>query len=122
LNTYVREVHERREPLGLSIYRAHGRVERLSGAPEVRRALPWDDLLMVSRSELKAALDALGELAAQAEIFDRRAVHPWRGLAVEPGAPPRRDALEVDILDLRDVLDVLTFHLMNLAESTNDHA
>ena len=70
---------------------------------------------MVSRSELKAALDALGELAAQAESFDRRAVHPWRGLAVEPDAPPRRDALEADILDLRDVLDVLTSHLAEVA-------
>ncbi|MBI4636258.1 MAG: DUF4011 domain-containing protein, partial [Candidatus Rokubacteria bacterium] len=115
LNAYVRELHERREPLGLSIYQALGRSETLRGAPDVRVALPWDDPLAVSRPELKTALEALGDLAAQAEVFDRRATHPWRGLAVDPGAPPRRDALEADLLATRDALDGLEAHVAALA-------
>lgn len=38
LNGYVRELHERRDPLGVSIYQALGRFEKLRGAPEVRGA------------------------------------------------------------------------------------
>jgi very-short-patch-repair endonuclease len=119
LNAYVRELHARREPLGLSIYQALSQLEKRRDAPEVRGALPWSDPLGVQRSELKAALEALGELAAQAEIFDRRATHPWRGLAVEPGAPPRRDVLEADLLATRDWLATLAPHLAAVASFWN---
>ncbi len=114
LNAYVRELHQRREPLGLSIYQALGRSEKLRGAPEIRGALPWDDPLTISRAELKAAVEALVDLAAQADIFDRRATHPWRGLAFGPSEPPRRDAIEADLLTMRNALERLAAHVTAL--------
>ncbi len=115
LNSYVRDLHERQEPLGLSLYEVFGRAERLRGAEDVRASLPWTDLLTVSRSELNAACDALSDLGAQADVFDARSTHPWRGLAVNPEAPPRRDALEVDLLVVRETLATLARHLESVA-------
>ncbi len=115
LNTYVRQLHEVREPLGLSIFQALGLAERLRGASDVRGPLPWSDPPAVSRPDLKRAVEALRDLAAQAEIFDRRVAHPWRGLVVETDAPPRRDALEIDLIATRDAVDALTAQLAGLA-------
>jgi very-short-patch-repair endonuclease len=111
LNAYVRELHKRWEPLGLSIYQVLGRVEGLLDAPPVRGPLPWDDPLAVSRPDLRAAIEALNELAAQADVFDVRSAHPWRGIVVDPGAPPRRDALEGDLLELHRTLEALALPL-----------
>jgi len=112
LNTYVRELHERRNPLGLSLYQAVGRVEKLRSEPEIHAPLPWHDPLKVTRSELNAALEALRDLASQADVYDARVSHPWRGLTIDPTKPIRREALEEDVRVLRRALQTL---LPNLA-------
>jgi very-short-patch-repair endonuclease len=115
LNTYVLELHVRRAPLGLSIYQAIGRAERLRREAEVRAPLPWDDPPTVRREELNAALDALADLGAQAEVFDGRASHPWRGLGVDPSRPVRRELIENDLLRVQDGLRALHAQVGNLA-------
>jgi very-short-patch-repair endonuclease len=98
LNDYVRQLHERREPLGLSVYQAIGKVAKLSDAPSVGiHALPWEDPTAVSRTDLRSAIDALDELASQADVFDARGNHPWRGLTVEKGGI-LEDALELALM------------------------
>lgn len=95
LNDYVVELHRHREPLGLSVYQAIGLVSKLHSAPTVStHALPWEDLLAVSRADLRAAIDILDELAAQAEVYDNRRAHPWRGFALPPESIVREDRLE----------------------------
>lgn len=101
LNDYVRQLHERREPLSLSVYQAIGKVAKLHDAPSVgAHALPWDDRTTVSRADLRSALDVLEELGAQAEVFDARSKHPWRGLVVEPSGI-REDALDLALTSTR---------------------
>jgi hypothetical protein len=41
LNEYVRALHERLEPLGLSAYEAIGKVAKLRSEPDILGALPW---------------------------------------------------------------------------------
>ena len=115
LNETVRELHRRREPLGLSAYQAIGRVERLRSEPEIRGPLPWDDPLKASRADLKEVVEALAELGSQAEVFDRRASHPWRGLAVLRETPVRREAIEATLMTVRDKGRALQTDLAGLA-------
>lgn len=114
LNAYVRELHEPRAPLGLSAYESIGKVEKLRVEPDVRGPLPWRDVLAVSRADLRAALDALSDLGSQADVFDGRASHPWRGLAVDTGTPVRRDLIESDLTAVRAALRALLGHLAHL--------
>jgi very-short-patch-repair endonuclease len=107
LNGYVRALHERRAPLDLSAYEVIGKGERRRGEADIRGPLPWADLLAVTRGDFRTVLDTLGDLAAQADVFDRRATHPWRGFAVDPGDPVRRDLLDSDLTALRAVLRIL---------------
>lgn len=95
LNAYVREVHERRQPLGLTLHQAFGRLERLRSAPEVRGQLPWSDPLLVTRAELAQATDAMADLAALSNVYDGRAAHPWRGFVPPPDLT--QPALEADL-------------------------
>jgi len=106
LTAYVRELHERREPLGLTVYRGIGKVAKLSAAPELRFTLPWEDPLAVTRDLLNDVLDALAELSAQASVFDARATHPWRGFAGSGGVR-EREAIEVDLRLVREGLEVI---------------
>jgi very-short-patch-repair endonuclease/DNA polymerase III delta prime subunit len=114
LNAYVRALHERRASFGHSAYEVIGKAERLRNEADVRGPLPWTDLLAVTRADFRAAVDALIDLGSQAHVFDRRELHPWRGLAVDPGRPVRRDLLESDLTAVRTALRTLLAHLSKL--------
>lgn len=116
LNEYVRELHRRREPLGRTIYQAIGKVERLRDAPDLRAPLPWEDPLVVTRSDLGSVLEALQDLAAQAPVFDGRTSHPWRGLAIQPGVAVRQEEIEADLATIRNSVRQLYEELTALAE------
>jgi len=109
LNAYVRELHTPRPPLQLTIYQALGAIEKLRNAPSIRGALPWKEPLEATRTLFRASLEALDDLAAQAAVFDGRAGHPWRGLWVADSKKPiDREALETDLLSLRDGVGKIT--------------
>lgn len=99
LNDYVLQLHERREPLSLSVYQGIGRVAKLHEIPDVTSgSLPWGDILRASRADLRAAVDLLDELGGQAGVFDLRGTHPWRGLIVDPTAGVDADVLKASLL------------------------
>jgi len=106
LNDYVIQLHQRREPLGLTIFQAIGKVAKLHAAPTLEApALPWENPLSVARGDLRAALDLLAELAAQAAVFDRRSSHPWRGLAAESDGDVRQEDLEQSLSKVEKLAD-----------------
>lgn len=115
LNEYVRALHARQEPLALTVYLAIGKAARLRGAPELRFTLPWTDPLLATRDELEAALAALDELRAQAEVFDGRATHPWRGYAGRGGDLAERESLEDALREIRSSVADLGTALRDLA-------
>jgi very-short-patch-repair endonuclease len=97
LNRYVQELHRTREPLGKTLYQGIGRAAKLGAAPEVRAPLPWADALTVSRDELIERCDLLNEVGAQANVFDVRATHPWRGFSANALTITDREQLEGDL-------------------------
>lgn len=101
LNEYVRALHERVEPLGLTPFQGIGRFARLRGAPEVRFALPWGEVLQVTRGQLGDILELVDDLAGQGDSFDGRATHPWRGLVLGTGGVAEREAVEAELVELR---------------------
>lgn len=79
LNNYINEIHRSRSPFDKTIYQSVGRLEKLHHIPAVDFDLPWLDVTEVSRQQFKEKLDVIESLAAQADIFDNRSTHPWRG-------------------------------------------
>ncbi|SPF34072.1 putative ATPase AAA [Candidatus Sulfopaludibacter sp. SbA4] len=79
LNSYVRALHRRVEPVGISAYQAIGRLVKRGDAPDVRTKLPWPDPTDATRADLDGCTDLLDELGSVADVFDRRREHPWRG-------------------------------------------
>jgi hypothetical protein len=59
--------------------------------------LPWADVLTVSRNELVERWDLLNELGAQANVFDVRANHPWRGFSATAVTITERERIEEDL-------------------------
>lgn len=122
LNRYVQELHRIREPLGRTLYQAVGRVARLAGAPEVRAALPWGKVSAVSRDEFAERSDLLTELGAQANIFDRREVHPWRGFSAAGVTISEREQIEEDlrtILGASNRIRGLITHLQTFVQTAD---
>ena len=79
LNEYVQEVHMTRQPLGITIYKAIGFAEKLHHVPTVEFDLPWADVLSTKREQLTEKTEILETLAVQAETFNNKSSHPWRG-------------------------------------------
>lgn len=97
LNRYVQELHQVRKPLGKTLYQVIGQTAKLAATPEVRAPLPWADVLTVSRNELVERCDLLNELSAQANVFDVRATHPWRGFSATAMTITDREQIEEDL-------------------------
>lgn len=116
LNEYVRQLHERREPLGLSVFAAIGRISKLADAPIVTPCfLPWENPLTTSRSDLRAKLDLLDELVPQSAIYDNQDSHPWRGLDVHLDHQLRKDTLETALINSREMAHQLIDFLQTLS-------
>lgn len=119
LNAYVQALHERIGPLAFTPYRAIGRVAALRDAPEVQVPLPWESVLEVTRDQLADVVEALDDLGAQAELFDGRARHPWRGLESQRLNLAEQEALERGLRRVRASADAARGHATALAL---DHA
>jgi hypothetical protein len=102
LNGYVRELHNRIEPLGLSIYQAIGKLAKLHKAPDIRAPLPQMDALAIDRQRLDDCTDALTQLGTMARVFDARTMHPWRGFTSEKIGLDAQEKIETVLQRLAD--------------------
>ena len=104
LNAYVRALHKQRSALGISAYRAHGRLSALQ--PETESRIHLSDVLSVTQEELVAIEAAYTALKARARVFEERRTHPWRGC-------------QISSYSLTAEAD-LRFHLEELLGAVND--
>jgi very-short-patch-repair endonuclease len=103
LNTYARELHATLQPLGLSVYRANAHRAHLEDVPDVRGALPWPNPLDASQNDFEQCIHALEEIAANAEIFDQRTTHPWRGFSPSQFGLVEQESLEASLRAVADL-------------------
>lgn len=79
LSEYVAAAHAVHAPLGISMYRAVGRLAKVRAAA----TLPWPgDPDLVTAADLEAASAALDRLAAASGAVGDPASHPWRDAAL----------------------------------------
>ncbi len=109
LNCYIRAVHRRVEPFGITAYQAIGRLEKLLAAPVIRAPIPWPDPLQTTRRNFDECCDLLEGIAAMADVFDRRDLSPWRGFS-----PPALGVQEQE--QTEDALAVLRKSAMAMGE------
>jgi len=121
LNDYVRELHKKTPPLDITAYQAIGKVARLDKSPDVRAPLPWSDLVEVSRAELDKRLDALADLGALADIFNKRKEHPWRGFRPSGGSVVQQEAIELDLREISATVLKISKYLEELASLISPH-
>lgn len=103
LNTYARELHATLQPLGLSVFRANAHLTHLEDVSDVRGALPWPNPLDASQNDFEQCIHALEEIAANAEVFDQRATHPWKGFSPRQFGLVEQESLEVSLRAVADL-------------------
>jgi very-short-patch-repair endonuclease len=78
LNAYVHELHARREPLGMTAYRAHGELARLERLKSSSRCTVADVHLR-DAAYLRRVTEALARLPACRSAIEEGTHHPWHG-------------------------------------------
>lgn len=116
LNSYVKEIHLPREPLGKTIYQAVGKLETLNNFVLLEFDLPWSDVTEVSRDQLAESIEALENLAVQSNIFDKKAYHPWRGFIAGSGQPISSDLIKKNLQIITDGIEDLKNSLEKLKD------
>lgn len=103
LNAYVRRLHERVEPLGISRFEAMGYCAKLKDAPEAPFDLPnihqWD------RARLKEAEERLAAWAGAMARVGPAEHHPWRGAGLAEAPLPVRQRLPEQISSLSAAIE-----------------
>jgi DNA polymerase III delta prime subunit len=77
LNSYVRALHEVRQPLGLSAYRVHGQLAALKVSGGSRCPIP--DVTRIDAEKLRRMTGLLSALPDCRTVIETHPAHPWQG-------------------------------------------
>ncbi len=113
LNDYVRALHDRVEPLGLSPFEAIGACLDLETAPEA--PVDLGDVTSWDRGRLEAAVEVVELLAAAVTRTGDPGEHPWRGVACTALGLADRQQLDRRLGAVQDALDHLDALARDLA-------
>jgi very-short-patch-repair endonuclease len=78
LNDYVRELHAPRQPLGMTVYKVHGELARLTRLTSTSRC-PVPKVLERDAAYLRQLVDLLARLPDCRTVIEGHDRHPWRG-------------------------------------------
>ena len=106
LNAYVGELHMRRSPLGMSVFRIHGELARLSRLSSRSHAgIPA--VLERDQDYVRRVTDLLGQLVACRAAVAAHDRHPWRGCRIEVDSPALADEIEYHFSRLAEACERL---------------
>ncbi|WP_425613631.1 AAA domain-containing protein [Anatilimnocola sp. NA78] len=108
LNDYVRSIHRRRPPLGLSPYELYGQVSRshrLGHAVKSRCDLPGIENL--DRLTFERWLELLARAQDSAEVIKSHRQHPWRGCYLKARTLTLSDDLDHHLGVLAQAFDIV---------------
>ena len=77
LNWYVRALHRRREPLGISAYQAHGRLASIDRGPSSRCMV--ENPAEITAQQLREIHELLRKLVDCKSVIEGYAQHSWNG-------------------------------------------
>jgi very-short-patch-repair endonuclease len=80
LDDYVKALHDAKNDLTTSVFKAYGIFETLKDIPVIKAPLPWSNVLEVSTKDVDYAEDLLREVRDNAGLFSKREEHPLRGM------------------------------------------
>jgi very-short-patch-repair endonuclease len=104
-NKSIAALHQRREPLGMSVYEARGIVASLAETPDHYFAL---DRLEEADADIYHAMERLSErLATFHDLFSQVETHPWRGLRAERFTQELYTQIRETVTDLLKATDSL---------------
>jgi very-short-patch-repair endonuclease len=90
LNEYVAELHAVRQPLGMTVYQAHGELARLAGLGSTSRC-PIPEVASRDGAYLRHVADLLAQLPDCRGVIEARERHPWRGCLAKVYSPTLGD-------------------------------
>lgn len=114
LKTYVRDLHQPDDTLGLSPFQGVGRLAALKDTP--RLAVELDGIEEVDGEALAAARELVEELARTMEAVRDPLSHPLRGLGLEFTGRSEQDALEERVANAGEAFEELVDALFELTE------
>jgi len=103
LNTYVRELHAVREPLGKSVFQVEGLVAQLSDVPVV--PLEVGNIAQLTVDQLEAMRDAVARVSGSADAIASIDENPWRGATIDGQSPETRRVTLLSIASAKDALE-----------------
>lgn len=93
LNEYVREIHQRREPLGVSVFTAQGHIAMLEDVPDVPFGVP--KIAELTPERLERLRDSFARLSGSHQAIRSLEDNPWRGCTLDgQSIEVRRTAVE----------------------------
>jgi very-short-patch-repair endonuclease len=105
LNTVVRALHEKRSPLGLSIFEVHG---RLAAVRTLRRVdFPIRSIEILSSETLSDVREATARIARRKTEFTEHRTSPWRSLRRTDSSVELADELRQLAAEMKNELSAL---------------
>jgi very-short-patch-repair endonuclease len=105
LNTVARALHEKRHPLGLSVFEVHGRFARLRSLPRVD--FPLGSMEILTSKVLSEIQEATARIARRKDEFDTHRTSPWRSLLRTDVSLEMADELRQAAVRMRDAVSDL---------------
>jgi len=107
LNDYVCNLHSKVEPFGISIYEAIGEFFQLQNIRDIKFNLPWQNILEVTKEEVRNCIDALNRLSQLKDLFAGREKNAWRGFSFLEYNLALQEKIESDLRFLsKNLLDI----------------
>lgn len=107
LNNYVKEVYLHRDPLGITIYQAIGKLDKLHNFESLEFDLPWGNLTTINRDQFGKVIESLENLSIQSNVFDKKAIHPWRGFSVKADQPVASETIKKNLQILKSDIEII---------------
>lgn len=105
LNSYARDLHAARNPLGRSAYQIHGEVAQRTHIPVITFDLP--DMGELSPARLAELTDVARRLESVGDVLLEAREHPWAGCTLKAVTPLVRATLDESLQRLADRADWL---------------
>ncbi|HEX2697228.1 MAG TPA: DUF4011 domain-containing protein, partial [Anaerolineales bacterium] len=117
LNAYVRQLHEPRLPLDLSLYQAQGGLSQYLDAPQLNFSIP--NLEKMSDADLGRMLSLVRELSGYPAIIESYSLARWKGYNGRKSSLEERESLGLEFEAVVNSIEGLHRDISEIASASN---